>query len=137
MALPPAASVVPGPSITRARGPAMSDNRRDRDAYGSASSATAPATDAGRVTRPISRPVIVLITAFESSDPPNRNASAVLLDALMQNIAKLEDDAGGAIIRTKLMPGDTHALEQALSSALDERPAPTHLLAIGQAPGRN
>ena len=82
-------------------------------------------------------PSIVLITGFEANDPPHRNASAVLLEALVGQLQELRRASGGAEVRTKLMPGDTMALPASLETALDERPWPTHLLLLGQAPGRN
>lgn len=92
------------------------------------SSVTSPAPMARRV---------VLITDFEANDPPHRNASAVLVEALAGRLQELRRAFGGVEVRTRLMPGDTMALSVSLEAALDEQPWPTHLLLLGQAPGRN
>jgi len=89
---------------------------------------TAEATQTGRV---------VLVTGFEANDPPHRNASAILVEALAKQLPTLRHAACGAEVRTKLMPGDTTTLSAALESAVVEQPRPTHLLLLGQAPGRN
>jgi len=80
---------------------------------------------------------VVLITGFEANDPQYRNASAVLLEKLAGQLTDLGCACGGIEVRTRLMPGDTAALAGSLKAALDERPNPTHLLLLGQAPGRN
>ncbi len=80
---------------------------------------------------------VVLITGFEANDPPHRNASAVLVEALTEYLQELRRASGGAEVRTRIMPGDTMALSASLEAALDEQPWPTHLLLLGQAPGRN
>lgn len=80
---------------------------------------------------------VVLITGFEANDPQYRNASAVLLEMLAGQLTDLGCACGGIEVRTKLMPGDTRALAGSLEAALDEQPNPTHLLLLGQAPGRN
>lgn len=79
----------------------------------------------------------MLITGFEANDPPCRNASAALVGALAGHLQQLRHSSSGAEVRTKLMPGNTMALSAALKAALDEPPQPTHLLLLGQAPGRN
>lgn len=80
---------------------------------------------------------VVLITGFEANDPQYRNASAVLLEKLAGQLTDLAYTCSGIEVRTKLMPGDTAALAGSLEAALDEQPNPTHLLLLGQAPGRN
>ncbi len=80
---------------------------------------------------------VVLITGFEANDPQYRNASAVLLEKLAGQLTDLGCACGGIEVRTRLMPGDTTALAGSLKAALDEQPNPTHLLLVGQAPGRN
>ncbi len=80
---------------------------------------------------------VVLITGFEANDPPHRNTSAVLVEALAGQLTELQYACGGLEVRTRLMPGDTAALASALEAALSEQPRPTHLLLLGQAPGRN
>jgi len=80
---------------------------------------------------------VVLITGFEANDPPYRNASAVLVGALARRLQELRRVSGDAEVRTRIMPGDTMALSASLETALDEQPWPTHLLLLGQAPGRN
>lgn len=80
---------------------------------------------------------VVLITGFEANDPQYRNASAVLLEMLTGQLTDLGCACGGIEVRAKLMPGDTTALAGSLEAALDEQPNPTHLLLLGQAPGRN
>lgn len=82
-------------------------------------------------------PGIVLITGFEANDPPCRNASAALIEALQGCLPQLRRASGDAEVRIRLMPGNTLALSAALKAALDELPPPTHLLLLGQAPGRN
>lgn len=82
-------------------------------------------------------PSIVLITGFEANDPPCRNASAALIEALQGCLPQLRCASGDAEVRIRLMPGNTLALSDALGAALDELPPPTHLLLLGQAPGRN
>lgn len=85
----------------------------------------------------LKNPGVVLITGFEANDPPCRNASAVLIEALEGCLPQLRQVSGGAEVRTRIMPGNTQALSAALGPALDELPLPTHLLLLGQAPGRN
>lgn len=80
---------------------------------------------------------VVLITGFEANDPPYCNTSAVLVEALAGQLANLQRACGGVEVRIRLMPGDTTALAGALEAALSEQPQPTHLLLLGQAPGRN
>jgi len=80
---------------------------------------------------------VVLVTGFEANDPPHRNASAMLVEALTQDLTGLQHAAGGAEVRTSLMPGDTAGLAVSLEAALSEQPRPTHLLLLGQAPGRS
>ncbi len=80
---------------------------------------------------------IVLVTGFEANDPRSSNASAVLVEALKAGLPELHQATGGAEVRTKLMPGNTTALATSLDAAISEQPRPTHLLLLGQAPGRN
>jgi len=80
---------------------------------------------------------VVLITGFEANDPPHRNTSAVLVEALGKHLTELQRACGGVEVRTRLMPGDTVALAASLEAALGEQPRPTHVLLLGQAPGRN
>lgn len=80
---------------------------------------------------------VVLITGFEANDPPYCNTSAVLVEALAGQLADLQRACGGVEVRIRLMPGDTTVLAGALEAALSEQPQPTHLLLLGQAPGRN
>jgi pyroglutamyl-peptidase len=82
-------------------------------------------------------PGIVVVTGFEANDPPCRNASAALVEALEGCLPQLRRASGDAEVRIRLMPGNTLALSAALGAALDELPPPTHLLLLGQAPGRN
>jgi len=82
-------------------------------------------------------PGIVLITGFEANDPPCRNASAAVIEALQECLPQLRRASGDAEVRIRLMPGNTLALFAALEAALDDLPPPTHLLLLGQAPGRN
>ena len=98
-----------------------------------------PSTAGANSTMPTlqNRCSVVLITGFEANDPPNRNTSAVLVEALAGQLTDLQRACGGAEVRTRLMPGDTTALAGSLETALGEQPRPTHVLLLGQAPGRN
>ena len=90
------------------------------------------------VTAPTSQPgSVVLVTGFEANDQQSSNASAVLLEALNARLPELRHAAGGAEVRTRLMPGNTMALAASLEAAMGKQPRPTHLLLLGQAPGRN
>jgi len=80
---------------------------------------------------------VVLMTGFEANDPPHRNASAVLVEVLAGQLTELQRACGGIEVRTRIMPGDTTALDGSLEAVLSEQPRPTHLLLLGQAPGRN
>ena len=90
------------------------------------------------MTAPNSHPrSVVLVIGFEANDPQSSNASALLLDALNPRLPELRHAADGADVRTRLMPGNTTALAASLEAAMGEQPRPTHLLLLGQAPGRN
>ena len=80
---------------------------------------------------------VVLVTGFEANDPQSSNASAMLIEALSTRLPELNHAAGGAEVRTRLMPGNTTMLAASLEAAMDEQPRPTHLMLLGQAPGRN
>lgn len=80
---------------------------------------------------------VVLMTGFEANDPHSVNASALLLEVLDACLPELSHAAGGAEIRTTLMPSNTMALAASLHRAIAGHPRPTHLLLLGQAPGRN
>ena len=79
----------------------------------------------------------MLITGFEANDPPHRNASAILVAALAKQLQELRRASDEAEVRIRTMPGDTMALAASIEAALEEQPWATHLLLLGQAPGRN